>query len=432
MTVPDRLVPGDLVETVRGAKVVEPDASSERARSLRVEGGLLRAAEDPDRASGRDGDPGRAQVDGRGWLVLPTLVDAHAHLDKAYTLDEAAPSGLDLDGAIAAWHRIGETITEASILERARRGLTAALEAGVTAVRSHVNYHAGPDPLRGVRALVALREEYRGLVDLQVVAMQSHDRPIELVREAAALGPDLLGACPHLTPDPAAETARVAAVAEEHGLGLDLHTDETLDPASLDVVTLAERTAGWPAGRIRTASHCVSLAALAPQRLREVLARVAAAGVSIVTNPHTNLLMQGRGAPPPAPRGLPPLAEILDAGISLAVGGDNVQDPFHPLGDGDVWDAVALLVVAGHLDPFRAVRVASAGGRRVLGLPPAALRAGDPADFVLVRADALTQAIAERAPDRVVVRGGRVVAVRRSHRRSLTPAPLPVRAGAVR
>lgn len=366
-----------------------------------------------------------ADIDGNGWLAVPTLVDAHAHLDKSHS-GELAPTaaGGSLDEAVASWRAIGQQITVDSILERGRRHVMAALGCGVTAIRTHADYHAGEDPLRGIRALVALREEFRGLVDIQVVALQSHDRPLELLREAARLGPDLVGACPHLTPDPMAELERAARLAEEFGLGLDLHTDETLDPGSRDIVDLAARTRAWPASMIRTASHCVSLASQPSERLDEMLSAVAGSGVSIVSNPITNLSLQGRDGNRPTPRAIPPLRSILAAGITLAAGGDNVQDPFNPLGRGDMWEVVALLVTAGHLTPSEAYEIASAGGRSVMGLPRAGLEPGHPADFILVRAASLTEAIAEGAPDRVVVRGGIVVSASIRRTRQVTrPQP---------
>lgn len=412
----DDLVPGDRLGTVTGARIVDLSTGAVDARTLVLtEEGLIAPAT-PGPAA--DGAP---PVDATGWLALPTLVDAHAHLDKAYTRPGGAHAGVDLDGAVDSWRLIAHTVSRETIERSARRGLQAALASGVTAVRTHVNYHAGDDPLRGIRALVALREEYRPLLDVQVVAMQSHDRPAALIREAASLGPDLLGACPHLTPDPEAETDRVIGIADEFGLGVDLHTDETLDPDSLDLALLAARTRGWDVARPRTASHCVSLAVQPISVLAPLLREVAAAGVGIVVNPLTNLLLQGQSSPPPMPRAVPPVRDLLDAGVMVGLGGDNVQDPFNPLGRGDMWDLVALLVATAHLAPHEAYRVGSAGGRAVMGLPPAGLGAGEPADLVLVRAESLGQALAERAPERAVVRGGRLVARQRSSRNVLQP-----------
>lgn len=354
-----------------------------------------------------------AVIDATGWIALPPLADLHAHLDKGYTWTAFGRPEGSLDDAIACWNDHGATHSEAAIKAAGRRHLTAALHAGVTAVRSHANYHLGDDPLRGIRALIELREEFRGLVDLQVVAMHSHERPDAALQEAVELGIDLVGGVPHLAPDPLHQLDRSASLAESAGIGMDLHTDETLDPHSMDLKDLAARTKHWPKGMIRSAGHCVSLSMQDLDTRTKTLDAVAAAGVSIVTNPLTNLYLQGWQHPVATPRGIPPLRPILEAGIHLAAGGDNVQDPFNPLGNADMVDVAAELVIAGHLTPAEAWHVAAVGGRTVFGLPPAAGRIGDVADIVLVRAAHVAEALAERAPDRIVIRNGRVVAIRR-------------------
>ncbi|GAA1955499.1 amidohydrolase family protein [Microbacterium aquimaris] len=396
---PDTLAPGAALGVLRNVTSID-GASGDRAV---VDGTVSTAVDD---IAGSDG------VDAGGWLLLPPLADMHAHIDKAYTWEMAGRPAGSLEDAVACWQRFGAGLSERQIATHARRALMAALRAGVTTMRTHVNFHEGADPLRGLRAVVALREEFSGLVDLQVVAMHGHLHESALVREAIALGADLLGGAPHLSPDPVAEMDRTVALAEEAGIGVDLHTDETLDPHSLDIVYLSRITAHWPADRTRSAGHCVSLAVQPREALDEILGTAAAAGVSIITNPLTNLYLQGWEHHVATPRAIPPLHAIRAAGVALAAGGDNVQDPFNPLGNGDMVDVAAALVIAGHLSPAEAWQVASAG-RSLLGLPPAAGEHGDIADMLLVRASSVAEALAERAPDRVVVRAGRVVATRR-------------------
>ncbi|MBZ4487000.1 amidohydrolase family protein [Microbacterium sp. cx-55] len=377
----------------------------------------------------QDGAPtGRVSAgtdaDGTEWLLLPPAADLHAHIDKAYTWSLAGEPEGSLEDAVACWREFGATLSEEQIAAHARRQLDAALRAGVTTIRTHVNYHEGADPLRGIRAVLAAREDYRGLVDVQVVAMHGQIHDDGLVRDALALGVDLVGAAPHLSDDPRGEIDRAAAFAEAAGIGIDLHTDETLNPDSLDLIDLAERTRHWPRAMTRSAGHCVSLAVQPPDRLAAALDAAAEAGVSIIVNPLTNLYLQGWQHPVSMPRAIPPLRAILDAGVALAAGGDNVQDPFNPLGNGDMVDVAASLVIAGHLTPRTAWDVVTAG-RSLAGLPRATGAVGDPADFVLVRSASVAAALAERAPDRVVVRAGRVVATRRTH---TTTVPVPAHA----
>ncbi|MDJ1113112.1 amidohydrolase family protein [Microbacterium dauci] len=399
------LKPGQRIAALTGLT-----PSGEIGESLAFEEGFVVDAA----ASESTGDVLGETVDASGWIALPPLADLHAHLDKGYTWTSFGQPEGSLDDAIACWIDHGENHSSDDIKVGARRHLIAALHAGVTAVRSHTNYHLGDDPLRGVRALVELRAEFAGVVDLQIVASPgASDGPDDLGRAAVALGVDLIGGFPHLADDPSADLERAAAFAEEFGLGIDLHTDETLDPTSMGLAELAARTRHWPAGVIRSAGHCVSLSTQDADTRRRTLAAVADAGISIITNPLTNLYLQGWQHPVATPRGIPPLREIIAAGVTLAAGGDNVQDPFNPLGNADMVDVASALVIAGHLTPAEAWHVSSSGGRAAFGLPPARGRVGDVADVVLVRAAHVAEALAERAPDRIVIRDGRVVAVRR-------------------
>ncbi|MCK6066648.1 MULTISPECIES: amidohydrolase family protein [Microbacterium] len=398
---PDQLTPGSTVAQLRDVWT-----SAGATGTLAFDGDVVASPGNPPAAG--------EVVDAAGWIAMPPLCDLHAHLDKAYTWEAAGRPEGSLEDAVACWSGFGRTLGFEQMKANGRRQLRAALSAGVLAIRSHANYHEGPDPLRGIRALVELREEFRGLVDLQVVAMHGHDRDDGLVRDGIALGADLVGAAPHLSPDSAGEVARALRLAEEAGIGVDLHTDETLDARSTDLLTLARGTRHWPAERPRSAGHCVSLAVQSPGRLTTILDAVAQARVSIITNPLTNLYLQGWRHPVATPRAIPPLASLLAAGVEVAAGGDNVQDPFNPLGNGDMVPVVGALVLAGHLSPARAWEVAAAGGRRVFGLAPADGRPGDAADVLLVRASSVAEAVAEHAPDRIVIRAGRVVAVRRT------------------
>jgi cytosine deaminase len=136
---------------------------------------------------------------------------------------------------------------------------------------------------------------------------------------------------------------------------------------------------------------------------------VAAAGIGIVTLPQTNLSLQGRDHWAPVPRGLTAVRALLDAGVTLAAGGDNVRDPFNPVGGFDGLETAGLLVTAGHLTPLEALHAVSSAARAVMGLPEAGPWEGAVADLLAVRADSLSEALGSSAPDRVVFKSGRIV-----------------------
>ena len=201
---------------------------------------------------------------GRHASCCPGLVEPHAHLDKALTADRVVNARGDLDGAIEVWLPFRETVAVDDIRERARRAALRYLAHGTTLIRTHVDTGPGIG-LRAIEALLAVRAELAGLVDIQIVAAASN--PVEgpagaesraLLRAALDAGADLIGGGPWLSDDPAAALDTLLDIAVETGRDLDLHLDETLDPRVLTLPALIERVrGGFP--RAITASHCVSL-----------------------------------------------------------------------------------------------------------------------------------------------------------------------------
>ncbi len=175
---------------------------------------------------------------------------------------------------------------------------------------------------------------------------------------------------------------------------VDLHTDETLDAGILGLRDLAARVAKSGFAHPVAASHCVSLGVQPADVQRAVAEEVAAAEVSVVTLPQTNLFLQGRDHPVATPRGLAPLRALLAAGVNLAGGADNLQDPFNLVGRADPFETAALLVMAGHLGLAEAYHAVSTASRVALGLAPVAIEPGAPAELLAVRASTLREAIA--------------------------------------
>ena len=357
---------------------------------------------------------GGADLDATGWRVLPAACEPHAHLDKVLTAPRVDPgAGNDLDTAITQWRAILPSIDAADIAARALTGLGRYLARGITTVRTHVDVPLEGDPMRAVDPLLALREQLRGRMTLQVCLLAGWEVPDEVIAEGVARGVDVVGGAPHLAPDPHHQTTRLLDVAERHGLPVDLHADEQTDlPADgpLDIEDMARQVLDRGlTGRV-TASHCVRLGVLPPERLTPVLDLVARAGLGIVTLPITNLYLQGRESTHLVPRGLTAVRRILDAGIPLAAGADNVRDPFNPMGRSDPFETTSLLVTAGHLRPSEALAAVTDGARTVLGLPRAGTAPGDVADLILLPDGDLGDVLAGAEEARVVLSEGRVVA----------------------
>jgi cytosine/creatinine deaminase len=347
-------------------------------------------------------------------VLLPAAAEPHAHLDKALTADLVPNPRGDLLGAIDAYAAFSPSCPITNVEERAERAARMLLANGITAIRTHVDVWTGVGT-KNVEALVHVRDRLAGLVDIQIVALTglpttglagADNRAV--LRDAMRAGADVVGGCPHLDPEPDRCQRYLLELAGELGLPIDLHTDESLSD-SLDVRGLADWVTrnGFRWGV--TASHCVSLGMQPVDVQRAVAAEVAAAGVNVVALPQTNLFLQGRGMPTATPRGLTALRPLLDAGATVAAGGDNLQDPFNTMGRGDPCEIASLMVVAGHLGADEAWHSVSAAARRTMGLLPVVVEAGSPAELVAIPASSLRHAIASAAPGRVVFRRGQLV-----------------------
>ncbi|MFT4136841.1 amidohydrolase family protein [Microbacterium sp.] len=352
--------------------------------------------------------PADAELDLAGHVLLPAAAEPHAHLDKSRTWELAAPSFGDLGSAIEQFRAFSAAESVASIADRAEATAREMLAKGYTAIRSHVDLLRGDEPLRGVEALLEVRERLAGLMDLELVAL-ADDRIDTAVFEAALdLGVDLVGGVPHLAADPEGELDRLLCLAERRGVGVDLHTDESLDGA-VTLTSFARRVAGW-SHATASAGHCVRLGTLPVAERDAVIAELVAADLGVITLPITNLYLQGWQDPVSTPRGLAPVRALLDAGARLAAGADNVRDPFNPLGRCDPFETVALLVVAAHTSIDEAYRLVSTGARDVMRLPAAGPVPGARADLLAVRASSLHEAAATASPSRLVIHRGRLVA----------------------
>lgn len=376
---------------------------------VRLDGGEIAAVS----AAGQGGEGADTTIDLDSYLLLPALAEPHTHLDKALTADRFGREFTELIAAITAWHAYRTTLDVDDIVERARRAALLALSHGVTAIRTHTDVGPGIE-LRAVEALLRLRTELRDLLDIQVVALcYPYTGPAgagnrERLREALAMGADVAGGAPHVDPDPARQVEIVLEEAQAAGKPVDLHSDENMNRDSVDLLELVRVVgAGFPFRA--TASHCVSLGIQEPDVQRQRAEAAAAVGVSVVSCPIANLYLQGREQPQATPRGLTALNALEHAGVTVAGGGDNIQDCFIPVGRIDPLVTAQYLVVGGQLTPTDTFRLVSSRAREVMGLPPIEVAPGFPADLVAVAAGSVREAVAAAPPARLVFRRGRLV-----------------------
>ena len=360
-------------------------------------------------------------IDLGGRLVTPPLVEPHIHLDAVLTVGQPRPnvSGSLFEG-IAVWADRVASLSYDDVQARVRQVLRWQLACGVQHVRSHVDV---TDPqLRALRALIDLREETRGLIDLQLVAfpqvgMLSFDAGRDLMRQAVELGADVVGGIPHyeLTREDGVESVKFAmALADEHGLAVDIHCDETDDDHSRFVeVMVAETIRRGMSGRV-TASHTTAMHSYNAAYAYRLISNIARAGLHMVTNPLDNSVLQGRFDTGPIRRGHTRIKELQAAGVNVCIGHDSVMDPWYPLGYGDPLQAAFVLAhfgqMSGDAELRRLIDMITVNPAAALGIPDYGLRPGGPADLVVFDAPTEADALRLVAPRTLVLRAGKVLA----------------------
>ncbi|MEE4661325.1 MAG: amidohydrolase family protein [Halieaceae bacterium] len=396
-------------------------ADSDQRLALGIAGDrivYLNSAED---SRGRDFDC-QVTVDAADCLLLPGLIEPHAHLDKTYSV-AALPSGPASDqGALRdaidamARHKSQRSIED--MQRRASNALDRAIACGVSLLRTHVDIGVAED-LDNLRALLDLKRARRDSIELRLTVLSDPATPegFALSKQALELGADAIGGAPALTNDPQAGIDACFTLAEQHGADIDLHIDENEDPDSPCLAYLADQVLkrNWQ-GRV-SASHCCSLAFVPAERRRDIVARVRDANIDVVALPACNLFLMGRNQQP-TPRGIAPVNDLQAAGVNVSVGTDNVQDPFHPMGDYDPLANAALLLDAGHFgggEVLRALDMTTYNAARALGLEPDyGLRQGALASFSLYACETPLQALTERPLRRQVFYRGRTVLKQRT------------------
>ncbi len=343
------------------------------------------------------------------WQALPLPVDPHVHLDKTYLWPRARPAAPGLFPAIEAALADRARWTPEDLRARARRALTEAAAAGVSALRSHVDWVEPDVPLAWdvLGEMVAdapVRLQRAPLVSIDLLG--DADIGPRIAAHVARTGDGVLGSFLYRHEDYPAKLARIFALAAAHGLRLDFHVDEGLEPEAEGFDEIVRLTARHGmAGRV-LCGHVCALSVRLPDEVARVLDAAAAAGVALCLLPPTNLWLQdGQPGRTPRLRGLAPMHEARAAGVAVMIGADNVADPFYPFGCYDPLETLRLACTVAHLDPVEWLDTITTAPALALGLTPCALEPGAPADLLRAAGADWHDAL-RAAPRRRILRGG--------------------------
>jgi cytosine deaminase len=377
------------------------------------------------------------EIDVSGRLVTPPFVDSHFHMDATLTCGYPRynESGTLLEG-IELWRDLKPSLSHDWYVERALEYCDWAVGRGLLAIRSHVDT---TDPTLGaVAALVEVREQVRDYIDLQLVAFPQDGylrSPIgvENLAKALDMGVDVVGGIPHFerTMDAGAESVRqLCALAAERGLRIDMHCDESDDPLSRHIETLAAETVRLGLeGRV-TGSHLSSMHSMDNYYVSKLIPLMIEADIQVIANPTANMLLMGRNDGYPKRRGMTRVKELMAAGLNVSFGQDSVMDPWGSLNTGDMLDAAHMAVHVGQLsgrdEIISCFHAVTENPARALGLEGYGLDVGCNADLVVLQAADPVEAIRLRPVRLYVIRRGNIIAESAPEEAKLT---LPGRPG---
>jgi cytosine deaminase len=352
-------------------------------------------------------------LDLEGGIVLPCLVDCHTHLDKAHTWQRAPNPDGTFRGAIEALERDRQNWNANDLTRRMEFALECSYRHGTRAIRTHLD--VPPSQLEITTAVFQdLQQKWQDRLELQAVSLISLDLFVgsygELVADSFARMGGILGGVAYPNPDLESQIDRVFSLAKAYHLALDFHVDETDDPQSDCLRSVAEAVLRHQFPYPVTCGHCCSLANQAPQIAQTTLALVKAAEISIVSLPLCNLYLQDRRAGrTPRWRGVTLLKEAQAMGIPVAIAHDNCRDAFYPLGDHDLWQIFTMATLIGHLDYPQWLQSITTIPAQIMGLNPGLVAPGQKADLILFNGSTYNELLARPQTDRQVIRNGKFI-----------------------
>jgi cytosine/creatinine deaminase len=387
-------------------------------RDIAVDGGKVSAV------SSRVRGNADREIDAGGRLVTPGFVNIHCHLDKclthAWMVTERGENAGSPD-VIPAATGVKKEFTRADTVRRASEAVESSILSGTTAIRAFADVDS-TGGLLAVRSLVELKKLYSRAIDIEVVAFPQEGivrekGTEELLHRALELGADVVGGIPwyeRSADDAQRHTDIVFEIARSHGKMIHMLVDDTSDPDARNVLYLIQKTIKEGYNGKVAASHCRGALDSPDDAYAKKIVRLARrAGLTVVENSHVSLFMYGRKDTHPVRRGVTRVKEFLKGGVNVAIGQDDIDDPYYPFGRGDMLELAWTMAHAAHLSTPRELEAAyemiTYNGARGMGLDGYGVAAGTKADLIVLDARSVHDALRTQAPRTHVIKGGRVV-----------------------
>jgi cytosine deaminase len=361
------------------------------------------------------------EIDATDRLATPPFVDSHFHMDStlSYGQPRVNESGTLLEG-IELWGELKPHLTVENIKARASELCDWAIARGTLAIRSHVD--VSDDSLLAVKALLELREEIKSYIDLQLVAFPQdgyfrHRGNVANLERALDMGVDVVGGIPHFerTMEQGAASVKVLCeLAAGRGLQVDMHCDETDDPLSRHIETLAFHTQRLGLQNRVTGSHLTSMHSMDNYYVSKLMPLMAEARIHVVANPLINITLQGRHDTYPKRRGMTRVKELMQAGINVALGHDALMDPWYSFGSYDMIEVAHMGLHVAQMtgvDQMRQIfEAVTTNGAKAMGIDNYGVEPGCNADIVILQARDAQEALRLKPARLYVIRRGAVIA----------------------
>jgi cytosine/creatinine deaminase len=360
------------------------------------------------------------RIDGNGGIVFPSFVEPHIHLDKTLTRRFPGANAESWEAADASQGRVKSTFTPEDVESRASRAIELAISNGIGLMRAHVAIDTAQH-LVGLEGVLRARERWADAIEIDVVALLEesiveHPELLDQAREAIRRGADLIGGIPNEEQDSAGQLKHLEAlfdIAEEFDTPVDAHVDYDADPSQKTLEMLADLTLqrGFE-GRV-LASHCCALATYPQHESERVIEKVRRAGITVCISPLANLQQVGLIGRLPVHRGSSRTKELLDAGVNVAAGTDNMNDMWFAFGRLDPVETAYVAILSAALrteaEVTAGLEMVTDSAARALRRSERTIAVGAPADLVVLEAEDLTEVLRGLSSRRVTIKGGKTV-----------------------
>lgn len=368
-------------------------------------------------------EPADQVIEADGNVLIPGLVESHIHLDKALISNRVHNQSGTLKEAIQVTAEAKPTFTKEDIYTRAKKALEMEIEHGVTNMRTHAEF--SPDTgMDGFKTILQLKEEYKDMVDMQVVAFPQDGifklpGMTDMMEEAMQLGADVVGGIPYVDPDPEQHIDFIFELAQKYDKDIDFHQDFFDDADKITVDYIAKKTieTGWE-GRV-TVGHETALAALPPKELEKMIELLHKAQINVISVPETDLHLGGRTDSYNVRRCVTPIRALRKGHVNVALSTNNIRNPFTPFGNGDIMQVGFLAVPAAHLgglnDLPSVLEMLTTDPAKILHLDNYGIKEGNTANLVLLGTKRKADAVID-IPERLyVIKDGRITVKTEKH-----------------